>query len=394
MPARSFNQPVVRYPAVFTGEQCAPLPDVQYVYNNVPIEFRLGSYTADTTERFHARKASGELLPYKAYRRFDFHFESDVGYVSNETKVSCSGTPTWLLSRADVISGPHLFTTEGVPVNRENLWENPFDLVDCEVLAIEALASIAPDLDALTSLLEAHKTVAMILQARKRAKRLISEALKGGKRTAQAAAEAWLEWRYGWRILHYDMKAAEKALKEPILPRIITGSSGESFTQSLVRTDLQGYNGPERTQVRTVNIAEDVSIRVHAAVKVKHSTLNVLMDVPTTAWELVPFSFVADWFVSVGDCLAAWSVLRKAENTTMSLGYKRTMQIQARNESSPGYDTTNYRNGSGFASSRERYEDKVRIPIGVPSLIPQARVRLTSANILDAAALCKTRIYR
>jgi hypothetical protein len=355
---------------------------------------RLGEYVASSTPNFKKLKESGTLIPPCYYRRFDYRQESDAIELGHESKVSCDGRTTWLASRAtNNTNYPVLFShADNSVIGRDDLWEDPFGLVNIEALKVSALAGLTPDLDILTSLAEAHKTVRMVLEARRSAKRLIFEALKGGKSTARAAGAAWLQWRYGWQQLERDIKNLNALLREPLKPAILTNKAIESFSHLVTRESI--YDGPERHQLATWNIQEDVSVNAVAAIQVNTRTLNALMDVPVTLYELIPFSWVADWFVNVGDCLKAWSVLRSAEKIHMSVGYKRSILIRVSRVSTPGYDTVNYRNGKGSGSSREAYSEKVRIPTSVPSLIPQVRVQLTSKRIIDAAALLATRFIR
>lgn len=393
MPSRSYNEPTTYIQAVLYGQNCTGPENVSGPFP-MPSAMRLGGYVASSTPHFKKLKRSGKLLGPNAYRRYDYTHSSQSIEVGHESKIACDGTPTWLAARATNNTNlPVLFDhSTGQAIGRENLWENPFSLLDVEQLKVEALAGITPDLDVLTSLAEAHKTVDMVLNARRSAKNLIFEALKGGKSTARAAGAAWLQWRYGWQQLERDIKNLSALLREPFRPVILTNKAIEHFSQVVTRNSV--YDGPERRQVVTTNIQEEVSVNAVAAIQVRAKTLNALIDVPVTLYELIPFSWVADWFVSIGDCLKAWSVLRSAEQAVMSVGYKRVIHVQVVRESTPGYDTVNYRNGRGSGSSREAYSDKVRIPSSIPSLIPQARVRLTSRRILDAASLCATRLIR
>ena len=388
---RVYTKPADRVDAYFTASNCSG-PDTHYVWASLPVHWEWGEYSATLTPNFHARRKAGELLPPRYYNREDYRFDAEIGYVAHEAKVMCSGTPTWLTAHADSAPSPFLRIGSG-PRYREGLWENPFDLADMDLLALEAIAGITPDLDLLTSLAEAHKTVTMVLEARKSARNLIAKALRGGLHTAQAAGAAWLQWRYGWEQLARDLVNLKKLIDNPLRPLILTNKAFLHFEQVLQRTDIDCYVNPEREQQSTTTIDEQVALNATASVKVTSKTLNVLADIPVTMYELLPFSWVADWFVTIGDCLKAWSVLRKAETCYVSIGYKREVQSQTIQVSIPGPDAVNYRNGSGYGQAHDRMSKKVRIPYGIPSVIPSWRVELTSKRLADAAALLVTRIH-
>lgn len=141
--------------------------------------------------------------------------------------------------------------------------------------------------------------------------------LRLGYTLAQATAQAWLEYRYGMLPLFID---AETIINE-----------AERMRARCIKARYQVARATERDEVvhtQTVsvaaygsvmfhgNVTESAKIRSSAGVIFREKPLTTqqklrkllglrLSDVPTTAWELVPLSFVADWFVNVGDWLAA-----------------------------------------------------------------------------------------
>lgn len=349
------------------------MTDVDYVTQR-----RLGHYRGLNTPEYHKRLRDGTLLPLNAYNRYDYLgvFPIGMGRTVFSDGARCDPQPN------NVFSYRKLDPTLSVP------WNPTLGTVDTNALLLAAMADVLPNLDILTSALELKKTVDMVVNVRKDAKDLIRQAMRGGFHTARAAANAWMAWRYGWRILYYDMRAVEEAIRTPIRQLVLTGQSGISDTGSeTVVQDLSHSLG--RTSRVTANLSYDRSTRARVLAKYKASTLNALMDIPNSTWELVPFSFVVDWFVNIGDILKAWKVKRSCDTLYASIGTKTT------------YRSVIYRESTSSGSCQEYFTSlhgseilvrKTRVPASLPDFIPSLTVKLSSKHILDAAAICTTRI--
>jgi hypothetical protein len=258
--------------------------------------------------------------------------------------------------------------------------------VNEEALLQRAFAQCQPDLDLLTTLVEAHKTIDMLLHARKRFLSLISDMRKGGFTSVKAAASSWLEFRYGWRILGYDIQNANDFYNTPIRGNILTGRAGDSvrertnFVSSVSTNYYANYDWCSQ-------VDRDLSIRANAAVKYDLESINALTSPFTTAWETIPYSFVADWFVSVGDAISAWDVLRRSIEHNASISYKMnesgSAQVKNVTLGVGTYANDPYCTGNASHTSEFKYREPRSFDAG----LPEWRVRLTSGRILDAAAL-------
>lgn len=140
---------------------------------------------------------------------------------------------------------------------------------------------------------------------------------KTANSAAQATANAWLEYRYGWTPLFMDMGTIVDKCHESLT----------SGTQRLVfRSAEMLSRTTSKTQATTVGSAPTLgaSVRstavctaaVHGGVLCEvspHTASDTLMqilgirprDVLPTVWERVPYSFVADWFANIGPWLQA-----------------------------------------------------------------------------------------
>lgn len=114
---------------------------------------------------------------------------------------------------------------------------------------------------------------------------------------------SFLELSYGWVPLLSDIHAAAEVIDKPYVskPSIRTsdGTRGAPF-------------GATRPEFSDFVWTKDHERRVYHIVRLSEkeagwATRLGLTDPLTIAWELVPLSFVADWFLPIGDLLSALS---------------------------------------------------------------------------------------
>jgi len=135
----------------------------------------------------------------------------------------------------------------------------------------------------------------------------------------QRLANGWLSYQYGWKPLvsdvyggieayHRKMEVGQvisRAVGKPIEGR--GGSMG--FTKNL----SPGYLGK-----RNINLAAiPPRVRITATIEDKRRrTLQELglLNPGNLAWNLLPYSFVADWFFGIGDYLAGSTALQGMKN--------------------------------------------------------------------------------
>lgn len=150
-------------------------------------------------------------------------------------------------------------------------------------------------------------------------------------------SETWLEHAFGWQPLISDVKSAGEALNRR-LNRFMgnyTRISGKgevetsSFAGISTRTDLY-----MRLHHRSLT-KRKVSVRYYGQVRsVCENPVQADMtlfgtnwrEIIPTAWELIPYSFLADYFTNIGDILDAWSV-RKSDIAWVAKSVKRHAEL-------------------------------------------------------------------
>lgn len=131
---------------------------------------------------------------------------------------------------------------------------------------------------------------------------------KGVRKSSKAFANNWLEYHFGWEPLVKDIGGAVDTLQKPFPKRKVTGTGKGDILG--VSTFVNDYGPSEGKITGTTRTTGSTGVRLQAVASVSNPNLYLANQLGFTnplsiAWELVPFSFVADWFVNVGDVLSS-----------------------------------------------------------------------------------------
>jgi len=132
----------------------------------------------------------------------------------------------------------------------------------------------------------------------------------------KASASAWLEYRYGWTPVVADMQQLfieAHGIHERFEKRRLVARSGEEVTTKVSRTFTDvNAGGILLSGVTTMEDFYRVSAGVIYSVK-PVDTLNAVNailgfrpnDLIALGWEVIPYSFVVDWFIGIGTWISA-----------------------------------------------------------------------------------------
>lgn len=258
-------------------------------------------------------------------------------------------------------------------------------------------------------LAEGGQTLSMVrsaLNVRRYMAEFARNMIRSPRDSLKTLSSKWLEYRYGWTPLAYSLYEAAENLRKKVQDEELLVKARASQTRSVTGTLTTGTYGTQ--SYKQHSLTEKSSCRQEIGYRFRPpppalqqianwTSLNPLM----IAWELTPLSFVADWFVNVGDQLAAW------ENYTLFSssfrgGYRTRVVREDRTGSldyglegpTPRYTSAGalvdaFYGYGGHASLAARWVQKDRVlitelprPVGF-----RVTVNLNAKRIVDAAAL-------
>lgn len=153
-------------------------------------------------------------------------------------------------------------------------------------------------------LAEYTKTIDMIQNAVKLIKRQLKQ-----KKNIESA---WLEYRYGWRTLCMDIHDACKALYDArqhgVRQKVKVTSTYEcsGMEDRVVTSHCYPYGSiPAVSASGTQKFGVTMTLNYTESLALARLQQFGITNPAALIWELIPFSFVIDWFVSVGDFISS-----------------------------------------------------------------------------------------
>lgn len=189
-----------------------------------------------------------------------------------------------------------------------------------------------------------------------------------GRNAGQAVSNAWLEYSYGWVPFMSDVRSMVNTLMDSMdrpekMTSRVKATEHQSGKSVAVNQYVFSYGYPTG-----VNVYCDVAkswtedyraiwkFRVRAAdLPARFGLVNPLEVI----WELVPFSFVADWFYPIGDYLSSLDVGARFEHVGGSYGGRTYTETQNVNPRAPS---------SGFGGVSKNWEIKRQPMTSAPAL--------------------------
>lgn len=153
----------------------------------------------------------------------------------------------------------------------------------------------------------------------------------------------WLEYWFGWSPSVNDMFTAVEVLNASLAEERLSAASGRSYPQAERLNIGPSFSNNRSSQFTSVRIIwkTGATLRVNSPNLLLSSRLG-LIDPLQIAWEVVPFSFVADWFTKFGNVLSARTdflglSLLKPYRTCLCSG---PFQVVTFDKRAPGYGGT------------------------------------------------------
>jgi hypothetical protein len=232
---------------------------------------------------------------------------------------------------------------------------------------------------------------------------LYRAAKKTSKREyADGISALWLEYRYAFRPLVFEMKQAVDAAHKTIKKNSRATGRGFKFvndvsSSSYETSDQYGRSKAlwNRTSRTGTNYRAGVLYRIEDDLRSILASWGI--DQPLeTAWELMPFSFIIDWFFNIGDLIAMWT-----DNTGLlplgswvteirTLSYSDIAVTASRGSVPSQYTwvTSPSLAANGSQTSVGIYKRRIINP--PQSYVPSVRLNLDLAKIFDLATIART----
>lgn len=139
----------------------------------------------------------------------------------------------------------------------------------------------------------------------------------------KTAAQYWLEYNYAWKPLIGEVYGLYELLRERVSPALLLHAN------RTIRVDTEGANiGSPTYGIRyeaQAKLRRQVTVRLTAELEasaIRYLARAGLINPLAVAWEVVPYSFVVDWAVPVGNVLQALD----ATNGLRFVGGSRTIR--------------------------------------------------------------------
>lgn len=284
------------------------------------------------------------------------------------------------------------------------------DSVASSTLARCLSRAASSDALALVTLAELNKTLSLYSDLAKQAtafnkviarmtdvdKKFLRKAnLRDMKRSALLSAQAWLAYRYGIMATYYDMMSwveARNSIGKPRRARFVSTATSDYdsglSTSSITTTWEVGNFAERRKRFTRTSSGCIVGFELDGSVTQSYGILHIL----SSGWELVPYSFVLDWFVDIGERIAAL----EGKFLQPVLGSWTTHRHSLYEYRSARYDGRRYTEGSfiydslgmnNYGNRSETCEIVTRSANPTLSALPQFKVNLNWKRLADSIAL-------
>jgi hypothetical protein len=343
-------------------------------------EYRSGRQTGSdlswakgvATPNFHERISKGELIPFTPWEQFQVNaWISEAGqyeFVENAT-----GNKFWW--------DQWLPPFEWIIDNKGTLYPYYSD-ANGDALCQAAAASIyGRSFDALTFLAELKDVHRMFKGMSSRILKLLKSP------NLDRILNQWLEGRYGWRPLINDFNNLNEALanlkgeRERLKQRV-------GYTNVVNETTLvASYGGALSCDLYTFDTVE-ASVRGNVICDIALPTFTFSKAI--TAWEVIPLSFVLDWFISVGKSLETMEFLNLTQEYTAAWGGHIVLTREVASDNWQANGNVSMLKGQFGAKCNTEYT--FRGPKSL-STIPQLRTRFDLAKGIDLFAIIKQRAF-
>lgn len=238
---------------------------------------------------------------------------------------------------------------------------------------------------------ELRESLTMIRHPARALRRAVSEYLSDVKRRGPRlprrrrpsfVRETWLEWSFGVKPLISDIDGAIKAFyaSQAVHPIFEMARGLAEWHEDSNRTQIS-YGPAYNSRIKGYRVVTDeVIVKLYGTYKSSGSGVTNLhkygfspWEFVPTIWELIPYSFLADYFTNIGKILESWSY-RNLGPRFMSKTYvlERRKELQGLtlvpSPDEDGYKITTTGYPGSFSSYRRLIHREPNVGLPIPSL--------------------------
>lgn len=238
-----------------------------------------------------------------------------------------------------------------------------------------------------TALAESIKTVDMVAASAKTLWETLLAVKRGripkwarrGFNPSVSLSNSYLQFKYGWKPLMQDVYSAYELARDGLGRKTETFSASRSILESY-ESATEVLSWKDRRQVVQVQGKCKLWARIDSELYSNVSRVG-LNNPLSLGWELVPFSFVVDWGIPVGNFLEA---LNASAGLTFVGGFTSVRAVgSVSGELQIPADAT----GHGTKALYEFFSFSRTALTGFPKPIPYAKSPFSTSNVESALAL-------
>jgi len=194
----------------------------------------------------------------------------------------------------------------------------------------------------------------------------------------------WLELQYGWLPLISDVYEAAKAFES------LTSDARVNTVTESIQKQWRGNASCEPVNYSCYGNVQENARYIYEMTE----TLSVprslgLTDPLSVAWELIPYSFVVDWFVPIGDYLANLNVIPKLQGRFLLVHTRRFSGSSIEINAKPYKYTVRPTSSCKYIYMKRTVSASLTVPKPVFNSIPDA---MSPSRIYNAIALVTQRL--
>lgn len=271
-----------------------------------------------------------------------------------------------------------------------------------DLAVTEAFANIdISSMQALVTVAESGKTIdsmrAILYRAYKILRNVRKLNLSGVLKELSPAelADRYMEARYAIRPLMIDARNIVGALQRERrhIRKTFIGVAADSVTSTATVTNVGSIYLTEIDISKQLAYTVSARAGVLCDVDIAASTIMGLDQIAESLWELVPFSFIVDWFTNVGDLIAAYTpnagVNQLASWVSVREELTLTNQVIAHRSiaNTAGYVNVSITSPGGFMQKTELVRERIVNPLLSP--FPRFDINLDGYKITDLGIILK-----